>query len=361
MWKAYYVFALITYLFLLVLTAKPVAAAGAMLYVDPVSSMASDDYIVANIRLNADTNNVTFVQLNLGYDAGKLEFITTEPSGSPLSHPRGGGGNGSISLAAGSYEDRVNGDVPVINLKFRILNRTGTTTLTITNPSVYNDSYSNVASSTSGATYNFGGGEAATPGSTAPVVPTVTPTPPTTFTPTNTPYRPAAVSAPSKKKEVKPEASVNPIVDTTDPPVVEADAAAVMNYLQSQGLTQDDSPSGSVFLKPNDPAPEQSSLSLLRLASIGALVLAGVAIIPLLAKRIWHIVRVAFGRTRKFEIVPPLALWSSPEADNDELQVVQDSLPYIPIAQPQPNQAVGSEEKDYEWMYDINSPLMNTL
>ncbi len=337
----------------LILTNAPRAlAAGATLYVDPGTSVAEADTIGTSLRLSADDNKITFVNFNVIYDSSKLEFTGTDQNGSPFSNTRGGGRGGSINVAAGSMDDRVSGDVPVIGLKFRIIDRTGSTTLSINNAGVYNDMYINVASSTSGAVYDF---DAIGPSDQSPdqQTPAITPAPTVTVAPSSVPARPTEMPAPKRTKTVADAAGVPPanqnstVLSAPEIEVPIANSVAPKDEFPDQ--------KGSVFIaeKPRQQQPTSlvDSYWLAAAGAIGFLVTMFV---------IWRRYASRFTR-RAYEVIPPLAsMWPT---GTDELDVnnSEPAIPFIPVAQPNAISISEAEETDQSWKYDINSPLMNTL
>ncbi len=381
-----YLVAATSYLFVSVLLYTPrVAAVGATLYIDTNANSTTENILSANIRLNADTGQVSSVQFGLAYDTAKLEFLSGESSGSPLTNPTASAANGNVSVAAGSSSDKVTGDVPITNLKFRILVRSGSTALTFTNPRVYNVNNSEIASWAAGATYNFG--EATTPTSPGPSAPTVTPTTPVA---TASP-RPTVTAANKTSMPV----TNSPAAPSDNPPKTAPTTDATAPSVQTENLFR----SGSVFLKPDAQAAKNVKFPLLQWILGGVISAVLATTLFIYATRFWRksmfldkafaLKSVTTTALPTVEIVPEssqsepipgsIVTWSNPERQYEVIRPLrtlptegeltpatnpnspQVSLPHIPVTETQNEQAIETGEKTSEWMYDINSPLMNTL
>jgi hypothetical protein len=321
------------------------SAEGAALYIDTTSSNVTDSVLGANIRLNTGTNNVRSVQFGLQYDTSKLQFLTSDGSGSPFTQLDASNGRSSVSVNAAGNNAKVTGDVPLIILKFRILSRSGSTSLSFLNPSIYNENYIEVSSTTSGATFDLSDATQPTGNS----APTITPTPPRTS--------PAAVPAaitPNRPRVASVPVMTSPPAHPDKPPVSEP--VEVTETTSSQ--TNLPARTGSVFLRPEPKTSESTLPPAVRWLLAGWVCLSLVAILAIYSWRIKHALRNIISRksTGRYESIPPLIILSQSNSDSSP-----DAIPFIPLAHQESDQSVPSEGQEYEWPMDLDSPMMNTL
>lgn len=94
-----------------------------MLYLTPAAgSYTVNDQVVINIREDSNTVAVNAVQANLTYPTDKLQYVSTDTTGSPFSSTvQNDGGSGSVQLGVAFLGGSTTGDQLVAKVTFTAL------------------------------------------------------------------------------------------------------------------------------------------------------------------------------------------------------------------------------------------------
>ena len=128
----------------LLISAKPIFAGSANLYLSPGSqTVAQGNTFTVSVRTNISGDSANAVQAYLNYPTASLDFVRINTAGTSFEiQAENGGGSGNVQIVRGSVSG-VSGDKFVASVTFRAKVSTGTASISLTDASKVVSSSSN--------------------------------------------------------------------------------------------------------------------------------------------------------------------------------------------------------------------------